>query len=167
MKALSLWQPWAFLVKLAGHIDPDIAKLGKHFETRSWPTKYRGPLAIHAAKDRQYWKVAHEEPFRSVLMEARLFRQDDLPYGAIVATCNLVECCLIKEDGLYRLIPWLKKPAEMFAPLPTEPELSFGDYTPGRFAWILEDVRQLPEPIPVKGHQGLWKWEPPEGVLIA
>jgi hypothetical protein len=28
-------------------------------------------------------------------------------------------------------------------------------------------VIMLPEPIPAKGHQGLWNWEPPEGVLIA
>lgn len=39
-------------------------------------------------------------------------------------------------------------------------EYVFGDYTPGRYAWILEDVKQLPEPIPAKGHQGLWNWEP-------
>lgn len=34
MKAIRLWQPWASLIAL-GH---------KTIETRSWPTKYRGPL---------------------------------------------------------------------------------------------------------------------------
>lgn len=39
MKAISLWQPWAtFLVHGL-----------KKIETRSWSTKYRGPLLIHAA----------------------------------------------------------------------------------------------------------------------
>ncbi len=42
MRALSLHQPWASL----------IAEGVKTIETRSWATKYRGPLAIHAAKRR-------------------------------------------------------------------------------------------------------------------
>jgi hypothetical protein len=40
MKALTLTQPWATLVAIGA----------KTIETRSWPTSYRGPLAIHAAK---------------------------------------------------------------------------------------------------------------------
>jgi hypothetical protein len=26
----------------------------------------------------------------------------------------------------------------------------------------LSNIRRLPEPIPAKGQQGLWNWEPPE-----
>jgi hypothetical protein len=40
IKAISLWQPWASLMALG---------LKRH-ETRHWPTAYRGPIAIHAAK---------------------------------------------------------------------------------------------------------------------
>lgn len=40
MKVISLLQPWASLVIL-GH---------KKIETRSWNTKYRGDLLIHASK---------------------------------------------------------------------------------------------------------------------
>ena len=40
MKAISLWQPYAALIALGF----------KKIETRSWPTTYRGPLAIHAAQ---------------------------------------------------------------------------------------------------------------------
>lgn len=36
MKALTIWQPWASL----------IARGVKQYETRSWPTKYRGPIAM-------------------------------------------------------------------------------------------------------------------------
>lgn len=39
MKAITIWQPWAEF----------IAAGVKHNETRSWATKYRGPIAIHAA----------------------------------------------------------------------------------------------------------------------
>src|SRR5690606_33860366 len=30
-------------------------------------------------------------------------------------------------------------------------ELPLGDYTPGRWAWLLDDVRPLAEPVPCKG----------------
>ena len=30
----------------------------------------------------------------------------------------------------------------------TDQERAFGDYGPGRFAWLLADIRALPEPIP-------------------
>jgi ASCH domain len=40
MKALSVRQPWAWLI-IAGH---------KDVENRSWTTTYRGPLLIHAAR---------------------------------------------------------------------------------------------------------------------
>ena len=39
MKALTIWQPWASLL-VSGR---------KKYETRSWATAYRGPIAIHAA----------------------------------------------------------------------------------------------------------------------
>lgn len=150
MKAISILQPWASLIAIGA----------KKIETRSRPTRYRGPLAIHAAKDRRHWEIAHDEPFRSVLMEARLFRQDDLPYGCIIATCNLVDCVKIigrtSIDGKI-VAAQLADGREV-----TGNELAFGDYTPGRFALMLEDVKMLPEPIPVRGQQGLWNWEPPE-----
>lgn len=41
IKAITLWQPWALLMALKE----------KEYETRSWMTTYRGPLAIHAAKN--------------------------------------------------------------------------------------------------------------------
>lgn len=40
MKVISLLQPWATLAVIGQ----------KKIETRSWSTKYRGPLLIHASK---------------------------------------------------------------------------------------------------------------------
>ncbi len=37
-------------------------------------------------------------------------------------------------------------------------EFMFGDYTPGRYAWILANVRRI-EPVPAKGMQRLWEWD--------
>lgn len=40
----------------------------------------------------------------------------------------------------------------------------FGDFSPGRYAWKLENVRTI-EPFPVKGCQGLFEVEVPEGLI--
>jgi hypothetical protein len=42
MKIISIRQPWASLIFLAG--DP------KDVENRTWPTRYRGPVLIHASQ---------------------------------------------------------------------------------------------------------------------
>lgn len=112
-------------------------------ETRHWYTSYRGPLAIHAAKylteDAGYLLMdpLGGKPYRDALSTAGYRVFGDLPRGAVVATCQLVDC------------------------LPTErvmPE-EFGDYTPGRWAWVLRDVQPLAEPVVTRGYQGLWEWE--------
>lgn len=142
MKAITIWQPWASLIAIGA----------KRIETRSWPAKYRGPLAIHAAV-RPWKQNPKDETDRSIgltLWETGLYHEaKDLPYGAVIATCRLVDCMYIT----------MKHHIE-------EPERSFGDYTIGRYAWILECIRQLEKPVPVKGRQGLWNWDPPEGIAI-
>ena len=35
-----------------------------------------------------------------------------------------------------------------------------GDYTPGRLMWLFDQVEVLPEPVPARGYQRLWHWEP-------
>lgn len=69
------------------------------------------------------------------------------PTASVIAICNLIDC--IKIDHEFNIFL-------------SANEMAFGDYTPGRYAWRLENVKMLPEPIPTKGHQRLWNWEPPE-----
>jgi hypothetical protein len=38
-------------------------------------------------------------------------------------------------------------------------EEAFGDYGPGRYAWILVDNKPLKEPVPAKGKLKLWEWK--------
>ena len=33
-----------------------------------------------------------------------------------------------------------------------------GEYKEGRYAWILEDIKALEEPILSKGHLGIWNY---------
>jgi hypothetical protein len=129
MKAISLWQPWASLM----------AEGLKTIETRSWATGYRGSLAIHAAK-------------RSLTVEERMLIQDwrnarllgwewagtSLPFGAILAVVDLVDCV----------------PAGNI--VPNELNAAFGNFAPGRWAWITRNCHRLPIPFPCRGAQGLF-----------
>ena len=36
-------------------------------------------------------------------------------------------------------------------------EADFGDFSTGRYGWVLENVVRLPKPIPFKGMLGLWR----------
>jgi len=156
MKALTIWQPWASLLACGA----------KRFETRSWATSYRGPIAIHAATlsipqvlkktfpmSEWTYHPDHDakEQFLAVLTKAFsdytpiediMGLLNELPTGAIVATANLIECHKIT------------------APYGTvdEAERALGNWTPGRYAWEIANVKMI-TPVPIKGRQGLWNLE--------
>lgn len=140
IKAISLWQPWASLIAIGA----------KRFETRSWPTAYRGPLAIHAAKrwTNDEKNLCCKEPFWEALTEFCIGPphgfDHDLPLGCIVAVAELRDCF---EIG--------------WQPEIGSNEYAFGDWRPGRFAWQLNDVRRLDTPIPWRGSQGFFEVELP------
>lgn len=138
MKVLSLTQPWASLICLGA----------KKIETRSWKSWYYGPLLIHASKGYPKWArdTAREEPFYSELCRPYgIWSQPEAVLGCIIGQVTLVKCV----------------PTETF--LPSELERQFGDYSEGRFAWILTDGQFLPKPIPAKGSLGIWEFsEAPE-----
>ncbi len=77
MKAITLWQPWASLIAIGA----------KKIETRSWATKYRGPLAIHAAIKAVEKPLYIDQRFIRLLQNAGYNKPDDLLKGYIVATC--------------------------------------------------------------------------------
>lgn len=135
MKGLTLTQPWASLVAL-GH---------KSVETRSWTTQYRGLVAIHAAKgfpsEAMYFTLRPE--VANLLAVAGMNVLGDLPRGVIVAVARLTR---VDRTQAMRDI--------------SEQERTFGDYTPGRYAWMLADVIALPEPVPCRGALSLWALPP-------
>jgi hypothetical protein len=107
----------------------------KKNETRSWYTTYRKVVAIHAGLHvPQYARTfALNEAAAGVLPSI-----DTLPLGAVVALAVVGDCV----------------PTESLEP--TALERRYGDYTPGRWAWRLEDIVPLPEPVPARGYQGIW-----------
>jgi len=139
MKAITLVQPWASLVILGA----------KHIETRSWNTKYRGKLAIHAGKkwNKHLADLCEAEPFRSALygLDGTFpeGRHSNTPLGMILGTVELVDC-VATEDLLVQVNE------------ESGPEFAFGDYRPGRWGWLLQHAQLLTHPVPFVGRQGLW-----------
>jgi hypothetical protein len=152
VKALSLLQPWASLIDYGA----------KKIETRSWATRYRGLVAIHASKGfpAECRELCDEEPFRTELIrggapiERRLrgghyVIPEQMPRGVVLCVCRIVDCArteYLERRGLF------------------EQEEAFGDYGPERFGWTLEMVMRLEQPVPAKGSLGLWEWQPPAEV---
>lgn len=134
IKALTLWQPWASLI-LLGH---------KCFETRSWHTKYRGQLIIHAAK-KQGERLQTKTAFILYNHHKIDIPYEDLPRGVALLTCNLTDCIPITPRERDRQ---------------TQLELDCGDWRTGRWAWKLENIEAIEPPIPMTGHQGLWNVSP-------
>lgn len=129
MKAISLWQPWASAIPLGL----------KSIETRHWETRYRGEIAIHAAKR----FGGAERAF--ALSEVALGRLPSrLPLGAVVAVVHLSNI----------------RPSEELKLEVSAIERLYGNYGPGRFGWVLEDVRALATPIPCLGRQGIFNLPP-------
>lgn len=151
MKAISLTQPWAQLVALGE----------KRIETRSWETKHRGPLAIHAAKGFPGWAkdTCYQPHFAAALHKAGYNTLHNLPTGVIVAMCELVQVVEMNELHVFPACKgyWYKRHEWKL----DEQERAFGWYEVGRFMWLLDNVQILPKPIPAKGMQRLWEWDVP------
>lgn len=154
MKAMSIWQPWATLIAIGA----------KKIETRGWPTRHRGTIAIHASKGGQ------TEVHRARIMELPEFRaalasgaageggdlvarpQLELPLGAFVGVAELVACKpteVIEEEG--RLDEVRTGPRGSWC------ERALGDFTAGRHGWIFGRVLKLARPIPYRGERGIFE----------
>lgn len=150
MKALSLWQPWASLMAVGA----------KKIETRSWPTSYRGLVAIHAAKkwDSELADICFRRPFVDVLSVTPEWQErakaipfggpEGLPRGCFVAVGRLSNC--ISTSDHPKLIP-----------ANTTNEYEFGNYAPRRFMWVFDEIWKLSSPVYSRGYQQLWT--PDEG----
>ena len=156
MKAITLYNPHAMLV----------AWEEKKFETRSWETRYRGPLAIHVAKRApvEFIDMEVTDPFYSVLTKHDYYgRPRD--YGNVIAVVDLVECYRIFWVNSKEVLADTKDGKTLVIRKDSN-EYFFGDYSFGRYVWKLENPRLLKQPIPTKGMQRIWNFTLPEGGLI-
>lgn len=128
MKVLSLTEPYATLIKNGV----------KTIETRSWKTNYRGKLYIHASST----KIPKE--YRDNLELMSLVDTYNLNYGNIICSCELLDCIEMTDEFVDEIKNTRKN------------EYITGVYTKGRYAWILDSIEILEEPIKAKGHLGIW-----------
>jgi hypothetical protein len=162
MRVLSLWQPWATLCVVP---DPRFnpPRPPKQWETRSWTPKLPLPIevAIHATKHVEM-SVVGATPFRQVLRRCGVdvtTRVTELPRGAIIGVATIAEI----RDAWHLADSWYEDGEDDLAEVADEfsDELAFGDYSRGRFAWRLANVRRLREPLPLRGRQEpLWVLPP-------
>lgn len=121
-KALTVKQPWAWAIVAAG----------KDVENRSWATKYRGPVMIHAGR------AADPDALDFPAMRAALGEESPaLPAGFVVGQAALVGChhadwCW--DDGAH-CSPWAME---------------------GAYHWQLDNRVMFDEPFAAKGKLGLW-----------
>jgi hypothetical protein len=155
MKALTLWQPWASLV-IAG---------AKPYEFRSWspPRWLIGQrIVIHAAArrldrmetdaimqilhHREKWPISAAETCLKpdiaipVLQEAL---RGNLPFAAGIGTA------MVGEARLGTHI------AEEFG-VPRANDSDRDQHA--NWGWPMLDIERWPDPVPMRGAQGLWNW---------
>lgn len=124
MKCLTIKQPWASLI-VDGY---------KKYEFRSWKTKYRGKILIHAG-------MSLEKKFVDKVKEYNL----EYINGAIIGEAEIVDCILVDKEFNDNL----KK----------ENNLVYGNNHIGLYAWKLENIKKYKEPIYIKGKLSLWEYK--------
>jgi activating signal cointegrator 1 len=134
MKVLSFLQPWASLTVMGL----------KKLETRSWSTKHRGELLIHASMGQSGALLAQEPPFSKYITDF-----SKLPFGAIIGKVQLTD--IIKVQSLHM--------SDAVINQLTMEERAFGDYSNGRYVWVLEEPELFTKPVKMKGTLGLWNFE--------
>lgn len=126
MKVISIKQPFASL----------ISEGIKEYEFRTWRTKYRGEILIHASKTID--KKALEK-FKKYNL--------DCPTGCIIARVNITDC--IKVDDAFREV--LKSKNELvYSGVLNDSEFD-------GYGFKLENVEKI-EPIYINGQLGIWNY---------
>jgi hypothetical protein len=180
VRCLSLHQPWAtFTVEGI-----------KTIETRCWPTRYRGQLVI--CSTRTPWRGAWTYEMISVLADGPegVERLGDYPrgfeLGYALGVVNVVGCVPTADvypaegadyettgftgedeetgDGGWA---WAEPAGELTGHVfASRTERGLGDYSEGRWAWLLAKARRFAEPVPVRGRQRIWTPSWTEHTLI-
>lgn len=101
-------------------------------EIRTWKTKHRGLLYLHASK-----QVDKECPFYNPNVIYKT--------GQILGSCEILDCMEFKTDEAFAAFQEVHlNPVEWFSP--------------NHVGWQLIKVKILPYSIPIPGQLGLWEW---------
>lgn len=128
--ALTIKQPWASLI-----IDG-----GKDIENRSWPTRFRGSVLIHASKkkdENEWWAASgliRHKDIRVAMSVPWTFAS--MHSGGIIGVAEIVACVTHSQS------PWFV----------------------GEFGFVITNARPLPF-FACKGALGFWHCEYPSDLL--
>ena len=126
MKVITIKQPWATL----------IAKGYKEFEFRTWYTKYRGDILIHAGKGVDRYAINRFKDYNL-----------DYPTGKIIAKAKITDCLKVDDTFRKNVIP--KNPLVY---------RGISDTSWDGYGFKLENVEEI-KPIEVNGQLGLWDYD--------
>lgn len=141
MKALSIRQPWAWLI-CVGHKDID---------NRDWPTKFRGRIYVHAGKEFDGESYIHMsdfpdnyDPIAVEAMHEKIHLISRSPYlGAIIGEVDIVGCVSDSKSpwftGPYGFV--LANPVLYEKPIPCKGRLRF--FHPDIFKPDLSEVLDI------------------------
>jgi hypothetical protein len=133
MRALTFWQPWAFIV----------SRGEKLIENRPWEPPVwllNQDFAIHAGKKWDRDRVGFIADLYDGLMPTKLYCEQ-AQCGAVTAVAKVVAVVTSTEA------------AERLAP-------GHGKWFFGPYGWVLEDVRPITPAIECRGYQKLWNLPP-------
>lgn len=127
MKVITIKQPFATL----------IAEGLKEYEFRTWKTKYRGDILIHAGKgiDKKAMKL-----YEHLNLE--------YPSGCIIAKATITDCVVIDENA--------RKMLKQKNPLVYSSVIKHTEWN--GYGFKLENVEKI-KPIPVNGKLSLWDYD--------
>ena len=138
MKAISIKQPWAWL----------IANGYKTVENRKWYTGHRGDILIHASKSKKDLE-------RDLEYVRQVFKigidQDQLVFGQVLAVADLIACTKEPKDRIDQYwhdkghFAWILRRIRQIDPFEGRGWLNLFDVP---FSWDDYPV-QMSEPIPV------------------
>ena len=129
MKVITIKQPWATL----------IAEGYKEYEFRTWKTKYRGDILIHAGKGID--KKAMDR-FKHLNLE--------YPVGQIIAKATITDCVKVDED-LRNILA--KKDPVVYKEVINKTSNNWDGY-----GFKLENIEKI-SPIEVNGKLSLWDYD--------
>lgn len=141
----------------------------KEYETRDWPTKYRGPLAIHAGRNRvaldwlqkdlaKYVNGTYTCSFESTKLAEVIYIAQS---GMLPGRPKLREKFALGHVlGIVELVDVIRMTDAMIASI-SRTERVLGHWVAGRFAWQVKVLERFEIPIPAVGQQGIWYWQRP------
>jgi hypothetical protein len=178
VKCISLWQPWATLV-VAGH-----KRIETRSWQTSYRGRLAIHAAKRWAADQI--DLCGMQPFHRLLLPhfedtaarpGRRVAVEEIPHGVLLGTVELADCLPIVEAGsLPAGKPCIALDDEsilrVWHPFEAggqkahsgdgylqvgEYEHALGDYSPGRFGWLLRDPKPLRTPVPLRGGRMLFE----------